>query len=435
MPMNARQMLAGLPVRRFAEGGDASNVIPEWQAGQSAGRARAIANGTEAGWLAQVKASADAYMARADIGTAAEAYDAMIRSGIGIQDLLDSGVSQETINKALAVETAPEQKAVNTLTQRALTSTLAQNPTLASEMASRGSEAIYAQARQFVENLQKDGLTPEERRYMQQVASQQGWGYSDIRAAGIDPNILFEAPAAAAPVTPTPVTPTPTPVFPQPEPYTPVTVYDPEKFARENAGADLYKKGEVALDTAFRESAPRTEIPGMPGAYEYTPAAKLRPATGAGYSWTPPVVTSRPRSLLSPTLLSYVSPSQQFAQSRASQDQALLSAFRQSGLPQNASNFYSWRNRLRAGEFGAGAAFDPAAFQSAFGSWASTQAPGAATQAPGTTAQGAAPIGGVTGYSEIAGGIQPIDLRTLPTFADGGEATSARGMLERLKSR
>lgn len=430
MPMNARQMLAGLPVRRFAEGGDASNVIPEWQAGQSAGRARAIANGTEAGWLAQVKASADAYMARADIGTAAEAYDAMIRSGIGIQDLLDSGVSQETINKALAVETAPEQKAVNTLTQRALTSTLAQNPTLASEMASRGSEAIYAQARQFVENLQKDGLTPEERRYMQQVASQQGWGYSDIRAAGIDPNILFEAPAAAAPVTPMPVT--PAPVFPQPEPYTPVTVYNPEQFVRENAGADLYAKGQPALDTTFRESAPRTEIPGMPGAYEYTPAAKLRPATGAGYSWTPPVVTSRPRSLLSPTLLSYVSPSQQFAQqfaqSRAAQDQALLRAFRQSGLPQNASNFYSWRNRLRSGEFGAGAAFDPTAFQSAFGSWASTQA-------PGTTAQGAAPVGGVTGYSEIAGGIQPIDLRTLPTFADGGEATSARGMLERLKSR
>lgn len=443
MNLTARQMLAAMPVRRFADGGDATNVVPSWEAGASAGRARAIANGNEAGWLAQVKAAADKYLANP--GTAAEAYDAMVKSGIGVQDLLDSGISQATISQALSIPTPEAQKQVNALATTAISSTLAQNPTLASEIASRGAPAIYEQARQFVANLQKDGLTDAERQYMQQVASQQGWGYSDIRAAGIDPSILFAPPAAAAPVTPAPVT--PAPVFPAPEPYTPVPVYQPLP-----AQPDIYAPGEPALDTAFRESAPRTPIPGMPGSYEYTPAASLRPATGAGYSWTPPIVTSRPRSLLSPTLLSYTSPSQQFAQTRATQDQALLAAFRNSGLPQNASNFYSWRNRLRSGEFGTGAAFNPNAFQSAFGSWAATQQP-----AGGATAQGAAaPIGGVTGYSDIAQGLpgtynvygessgmpyagtlQPVDLRVMPVAKkDGGEVTSEelRAQMDRIGS-
>jgi hypothetical protein len=425
--LTAQQMLASLPVRRYADGGEATNVVPSWQADASAGRARAIAVGNEEAWLAQVKATAEKYMQNP--GTAAEAYDAMVKSGIGIKDLLDSGISQDTINRALSIPTAEAQKQVNALATTAITSTLAQNPTLANEIANRGAPAIYEQARQFVANLQKDGLTDAERQYMQQVASQQGWGYSDIRAAGIDPTILFSPvpEVKKPPVTPvTPVTPampgTVTPVFQPPVPYTPVNVYQPLPTQ-----PDIYAPGQPALDVAFRESAPRTAIPGMPGSYEYTPAAKLRPATGAGYSWTPPSVTSRPRSLLSPTLLSYVSPSQQFAQSRAAQDQALLGAFRSSGLPQNASNFYSWRNRLRSGEFGAGSAFDPTAFQSAFSSWASSQPPAA-----GTTAQGsAAPLGSVTGYSEIAGGLQPIDLRAMP-FAEGGEV-SAREMLARLK--
>lgn len=421
--MNARQMLAGLPMSGYAEGGAVEDPL-------SAGRRRAIANGNEAGWLQNVASVANKWLANP--GTAAEAYDGLVKSGISVKDLTDAGISQDAINKAFRIETPKEQSAVNDAALNSLTSTLAQNPTLASEMGARGAKAIYEQAQQYVANLQKDGLTADERQQLQRMATAQGWGYSDIRAAGIDPALLFEQPA---PVATTPVTLNPvTPVFANPVPYTPVTVYDPEKFARENAGADLYKKGEVALDTAFRESAPRTAIPGMPGAYEYTPAAKLRPATGAGMSWTPPVVTSRPRSLLSPTLLSYVSPSQQFAQARATQDQALLGAFRESGLPQNASNFNTWRNRLRSGEFGTGAAFDPTAFQSAFGSWASTQAPGTTAQGPAPGPMTTMPVN-IPGYSEIAGGLQPIDLRRLPaaTFAHGGEVSSARRMLEQVK--
>ena len=57
------------------------------------------------------------------------------------------------------------------------------------------------------------------------------------------------------------------------------------------------------LDTEFRASAPRTPVYDRLGrvtGYEYTPAAKLTPATGSTvFSWTPPGVTSRPRQLLS----------------------------------------------------------------------------------------------------------------------------------------
>jgi hypothetical protein len=57
------------------------------------------------------------------------------------------------------------------------------------------------------------------------------------------------------------------------------------------------------LDAEFRASAPRTPVYdrlGRVSGYEYTPAAKLAPATGTTvFNWTPPGVTSRPRQLLS----------------------------------------------------------------------------------------------------------------------------------------
>lgn len=56
------------------------------------------------------------------------------------------------------------------------------------------------------------------------------------------------------------------------------------------------------LDAEFRASAPRTPVYDRLGrvtGYEYTPAAKLAPATGTTvFNWTPPGVTSRPRQLL-----------------------------------------------------------------------------------------------------------------------------------------
>jgi hypothetical protein len=56
------------------------------------------------------------------------------------------------------------------------------------------------------------------------------------------------------------------------------------------------------LDTEFRASEPRTATYDRFGritGYNYSPAAKLTPATGTNvFNWTPPGITSRPRSLL-----------------------------------------------------------------------------------------------------------------------------------------
>ena len=382
----------------------AALTTPEtWVPGASTG----LLNARKAGQNDQQYYGAVALAANkwlANPGTAAEAFDAMVKSGISVSDLLNAGISQSTIDNAFTAPSEAAQKQINAVALNSMTSMLAQNPLVAGQINTQGLNNIYANARNYVSNLQQGGLTDAERNQLREAATAQGWGYADIRAAGLDPMLLFGAPK---PIT-KPITPV-TPAFPPAfgGGYTPTPVYQPLPTQ-----PDIYAPGQPALDMAFRESAPRTAIPGMPGAYEYTPAAKLRPATGAGYSWTPPMVTSRPRSLLSPTLLSYVSPSQQIAQSRAAQDKALLGAFRSSGLPQNAGNFYSWRNRLRSGEFGTGSAFDPNAFKSAFSTWAASQPPATGTAAQGTT--GFQPIaantgiGYVPGYTDITGTNLPI---------------------------
>ena len=438
--MNARQMLAGLPVR-MAEGGPAE----VWTPGDSVGRRRAIESGNEAGWLQAVAASADRWMANP--GTAAEAYDAMVQSGIGIKDLLDAGVSQATIDQALSIPTPEAQKQVNRLTATSLTNTLAQNPTVAAELASRGAQDVYQQSRQFVENLQKDGLTDAERRQLQQVASQQGWGYSDIRAAGVDPSILFQSYTA-------PVgggggtggggtgggviggggTGGTGSVFPDSLPYTPVTVYDPEKFAREQGADPLYTKGQPALDTAFRESPVRTVSP-TTGQYVYTPAATLRPATGSGWSWAPPVVTSRPRQLLdvAPT----ASASQLYALSRQEQDRALRKAFASANIPASGQDAYYWQSRLRSGDYsGPSGAFDPAKFGQDFQSWAANRGSGTS----GTSGTSSAVSGAISQnqqmYDEFGNPIQSgtdvMQPKMFLGFADGGDVR-ARELLDRLK--
>jgi hypothetical protein len=91
-----------------------------------------------------------------------------------------------------------------------------------------------------------------------------------------------------------PVVPDP---FPQTQaPYTAPTVYQPLPD-----NTSVYAAGEPSLDTTFRESAPRTEVLDQAGNltnFDYTTGADLLSATGSGYSWTPPTVTSRPRSLM-----------------------------------------------------------------------------------------------------------------------------------------
>jgi hypothetical protein len=427
---SARQMLAGLPVQ-MAEGGEVYDPM-------SAGRRRALESGQEAGWLQNVANVANTWLANP--GTAAEAYDAMVKSGIGVKDLLDAGISQDSINMALRIETPEEQKAVNQAALTALTSTLSTN--LASEIGARGAEAIYQQARDYVANLQQGGLTPQEQDELRRVATAQGWGFADIRAAGLDPSLLFsQLPQEEKPVPLAPPRPTAPPGgLPGGQPYTPVTVYDADQFAREQGGADLFAKGEPALDMAFRNSPPRTVSP-VTGQYMYTPAAQLRPATGAGWSWTPPVVTSRPRELLDvgPT----ASASQQYAQSRQQQDSALRNAFAGANLPMSGANTYYWQSRLRGGDYSPGGTFDQDRFAQDFQSWAASQGSGTSGMAS-SSQMGSAIDQNQQMYDEFGNPMQMQSANPLAMapkmflgmapqmFADGGEA-NARELLDRLK--
>ena len=90
--------------------------------------------------------------------------------------------------------------------------------------------------------------------------------------------------------------------FPQTQvPYTAPTVYQPLPD-----NTSVYAAGEESLDRTFRDSAPRTEVLDPYGNlvnFDYTPGASLRSATGSGYNFTPPTVTSRPRSLMGADLL------------------------------------------------------------------------------------------------------------------------------------
>jgi len=179
-------------------------------------------------------------------------------------------------------------------------------------------DQIQTGAQNYVSGLMADGLTDAERREAQAVATQQGVTFQDMLAAGVDPSILFSTPAAKepdAPINVDPVAPVPDP-FPQTQAeYVAPTVYQP--IAPQ---PDIYAPGEEALDREFRDSPPRTEVTEdvmgtqqLTG-FDYTPAAKLLSATGSGFSFTPPSVTSRPRSLMDTGTLN------RYTQGRAAQD-------------------------------------------------------------------------------------------------------------------
>jgi hypothetical protein len=242
--------------------------------------------------------------------------------------------------------------------------------------------------------------------------------------------------------------------------YTAPTVYD-----QLPAKPDIYAPGEVALDTAFRESSPRTEIPSIPGQFEYTPAAKLKPATGAGMSWTPPSVTSRPRSLLSPLAIEQyggtTSASQRFAQDRQIVNNALRSRLSASPALRNTSTYNLLRNRVMSGEFGqnfnevfnpdtdAGRRFEAAvqgleasttgtvadAVVSPAASGATTGGSGSYDVDPTDRQINAAGFGNDFTPSRFDEPIRPVDLMYGRVFAKGGEVTSSRRMLENLTAK
>jgi hypothetical protein len=238
---------------------------------------------------------------------AANAYNEVLKSGVSVQDALDAGVKQSTID---AVFTSGAPLPVTAFsTPSTVASAYESAPYAGQDM-----QPFYNQAQNYVSGLMADGvITPEERREAQTLATQGGYTFQDMLAAGVDPSILFN------------VTKTPEEIAKekqlqdsvnrfvntQPE-YVAPTVYQPIDF-----DPGIYAPGQEALDREFRDSPPRTEVLDQYGnlaGFDYTPAAKLLSATGSGFSFTPPSVTSRPRSLMDTGTLN------RYTQGRAAQD-------------------------------------------------------------------------------------------------------------------
>ena len=242
---------------------------------------------------------------------AANAYNEVLKSGVSVQDALDAGVKQSTIDAVFTSGAPLPETAFST------PSTVA-SAFESAPYAGQSMEQIRSGAQNYVSGLMADGVIDEaERREAQAIATQQGVTFQDMLAAGVDPSILFNTPAAKEPDAPINVDPVPDP-FPQTQPeYVPPTVYQP--IAPQ---PDIYAPGEEALDREFRDSPPRTEVLDQYGnlaGFDYTPAAKFLSATGSGFSFTPPSVTSRPRSLMDTGTLN------RYTQGRAAQDLRQLS--------------------------------------------------------------------------------------------------------------
>jgi predicted GNAT family N-acyltransferase len=330
---------------RMAEGG-AVDTAP----GVSAAYRRAMQVGgqqTVDDYYANLRADAKAYLANPNAPTGAEAYNVLLQSGISTSDLINAGVDQAVLDKIFAVKMPiiPQSQFV---TPTGMTSAYERSPDLAFEsqrLTAQGQDGraiLDKQGRDYIANLQQGGIDAAERAQMLEYATERGYSFDDLMKAGVDPNVLFTRPQAAPPPPP----------FPDPVPYTPITVYQPLPTQ-----PDIFAAGQPALDTTFRESSPRTAIPGMPGQFDYSPAAKLRPATGAGFTFTPPSVTSRPRSLLSPREIQayggLTSASQRFAQNRQLLDNNLRRLAQSTPALKDLKTYNQLRNMMMSSYFAA----------------------------------------------------------------------------------
>ena len=246
-----------------------------------------------------------AYLANPSSWTPETTYNAIIESGISVQDALDAGVKQSTIDM---IFTAPAETPAYS------------GPAATAPMADDVA-AYYGRI------MQDGAIDAAERLDMQKIATDRGISYADMVAAGVDPNILYQTAPAPAPAPAGAGTP--------PKLKGDGTEIDPfaggttaaERLAASQAAftniidtPGIYAAGQPALDEAFRASAPRTEVIEDVGGqqqltgFDYTPAAKLLSATGSGFSFTPPSVTSRPRSLMGTEQLG------RFQQGRAAQE-------------------------------------------------------------------------------------------------------------------
>lgn len=162
------------------------------------------------------------------------------------------------------------------------------------------------------------------------------------------------------------------------------------------------------IDTKFRESAARTFDP-VTQSFQYSAPAKLSAATGAGMTWVPPTVTSRPRQLLNvaftagqgsydPTTGTLYQPamsaSQRYGADRTRQLGALQQAVSQAGFQPSSSGMIRLQNQLRAGGFRKeDGTIDTAALQAAVAALKPLTQAGPPAPAPASVPTSSAPAG------------------------------------------
>ena len=180
----------------------------------------------------------------------------------------------------------------------------------------------------------------------------------------------------------------------------------PKAIDLEKAKVEVRDVPEVKpaeIDTEFRESPARTFDP-VTQTFQYSAPAKLSPATGAGMTFVPPTVTSRPRQLLNvaftagqggydPTTGTLYQPamsaSQRYGADRTRQLGALQQAVSQAGFQPSSSGMIRLQNQLRAGGFRkADGTIDTAALQAAVAALKPTAQAGPPAPSPAPTGSG-----------------------------------------------
>jgi hypothetical protein len=239
---------------------------------------------------------------------AANAYNEVLKSGVSVQDALDAGVKQSTID---AVFTSGAPLPVTAFsTPSTVASAYESAPYAGQDM-----QPFYNQAQNYVSGLMADGvITPEERREAQTLATQGGYTFQDMLAAGVDPSILFN------------VTKTPEEIAKEKQLQDSVNRFvntqpstSPLRFISRLTLTPAFmrpakKRSTVSSGTAHHGPRSPISMATLLTGFDYTPAAKLLSATGSGFSFTPPSVTSRPRSLMDTGTLN------RYTQGRAAQD-------------------------------------------------------------------------------------------------------------------
>jgi hypothetical protein len=149
----------------------------------------------------------------------AVAYNAILESGVTIEDALAAGVQQSTID-AIFTSGAPLPVTAFS-TPSTVTSAYESAPYAGQDM-----QPFYTQAQNYVAGLMADGVIDEnERREAQTLATQGGYTFQDMLAAGVDPSILFNVPPPKETKVVDPERPV---IFPQTQPeYVAPTVYQP----------------------------------------------------------------------------------------------------------------------------------------------------------------------------------------------------------------